>query len=84
MSDILTINENPFYIEIHTINNPNDVIFSTKNKISFFNSKLNILNFEYPESNPNIFYGWGERKGKFFLEDNTRYSLYSNNNNVSN
>lgn len=30
------------------------------------------------------FFGLGERKGDFFLKDDTTYSLYNNNNNVRN
>jgi hypothetical protein len=43
---------------------------------------VNIISFRYPCSDPDKFFGWGERKGNFFLQDNTQYSLYSNPNNI--
>ncbi len=42
----------------------------------------NVLNWEYRNSYPDRFFGLGERKGRFFLENGTTYAFYNNDNNV--
>ena len=41
-----------------------------------------MVNFAQPESNPKRFFGLGERDGPFFLTDKTRYSLFTNSQNL--
>lgn len=42
-----------------------------------------MLTFIQPLSNPDRFFGIGERKGNFFLDDGYQYSLYANANNLN-
>jgi hypothetical protein len=42
----------------------------------------NVFNFEQRFSKKGRFFGLGERKGEFFLQDDTQYQLYNNNNNL--
>jgi hypothetical protein len=41
-----------------------------------------IFTFEQRFSNPKRFFGLGERKDNFFLQDSTVYALYNNDNNL--
>jgi len=41
-----------------------------------------IFTFEQRFSNPKRFFGLGERKDSFFLQDSTVYALYNNDNNL--
>lgn len=42
-----------------------------------------MYNYKMPGSDPKSFFGLGERNGNFFLQDNYQYTLYNNNNNLS-
>eukprot|EP00347_Sterkiella_histriomuscorum_P006383 403352970 len=82
LKDILTYNQDPFYIEIRNPSNKNQILFTTKDQLIFSHIDFNIFNFEQPSSNGERFYGLGERKGDFYLKDKYTYALFSNNNNV--
>jgi hypothetical protein len=43
---------------------------------------VNVFNFISPSSNADRFFGVGERKGEFFLQDRHTYSLYNNRENA--
>ena len=48
-----------------------------------FTIDLEVNNMEFPGADGNKFFGLGERKGEFYLADERRYSLFSNNNNLT-
>lgn len=41
-----------------------------------------MFSFMQPNTDPDKFFGIGERKGEFFLQDGYQYSLYTNNHNL--
>jgi hypothetical protein len=59
----MTINKDPFYFDIHF----EQVLFSTKNTGLIFGHDFCMFSFAQPLSNPDRFFGIGERKGEFFL-----------------
>lgn len=82
LTDVLTINADPFYLEIHQPGNASQVLWSTKNQRQFLHVDFNVFTYTQPSAHPERFFGLQERKGNFFLQDNYMYSLYNNDNNV--
>ena len=41
-----------------------------------------MFSITHPNTDPQKFFGIGERKGEFFLQDNYQYSMYTNNHNL--
>ena len=70
----MTVNSDPFYIEVHSyISNPTDpktVYWTTKDASFIFGHDYAMFNFFQPNTDPDKFFGIGERKGEFFLQDN--------------
>ena len=86
LDTIVTINQNPFYIEVHSYQavstDPKTVYWTTKDTSFIFHTDYAMFSFVQPGANPDRFFGIGERKGEFYLQDNYQYSMYNNNHNL--
>jgi hypothetical protein len=67
LTDILTLNADPFYFEIHDPVVTTNIFFSTKDVLNLFHSDIIAFTLAYPQGG--LFFGLGERAGKFYLED---------------
>ncbi|CDW91804.1 maltase-intestinal-like [Stylonychia lemnae] len=84
LKDILTYGQDPFYIQINHPIKKDKILFSTKDSLSFYHIDFNLVNYQQPSSDQNVFYGIGERNGQFFLQDKYTYALFNNDNNIPN
>lgn len=80
LSDALTYNENPFYIEIyHPVSKK--LLYSTKDQIVINDNFIKIWQCQI-SSNEGRVWGLGERDGDLLIGNSTRISLWSNNQNL--
>lgn len=79
----MTVNQDPFYIEIHSyvenVEDPKTVYWTTKDSSFIFGNDYAMFSFFQPNTDPNKFFGIGEREGNFFLQDNYQYTMHTNN-----
>jgi hypothetical protein len=83
IKDIINVNSDPFYIEIHDPTDSTKIAFSTKLSSTLFTNDFTMFSTFFPLSNSERFFGIGERKGNFWLDDNYQYSLFTNNHDLS-
>lgn len=79
LSDVLTMNADPFYFEIHDTQDPTKIFFSSKDNLNIFHSDITVFTLSYPSSSL-YFYGLAESsKDTFYLEDKKTYHLFASN-----
>jgi hypothetical protein len=83
IKDVINVNSDPFYIEIHDPTDITKIAFSTKLSSTLFTNDFTMFSTFFPLSNSERFFGIGERKGNFWLDDNYQYSMFTNNHDLS-
>jgi hypothetical protein len=82
LKDILQVNtEGPFCFNI-SLPQTIIVLFTTCNQVQLQHKTHSVFNWQMLWHEYNRFFGIGERKGTFFLQNHTTYALYNNDNNA--
>lgn len=58
------------------------IVFTTKDTLSFVSEHFSMYTFSMPLADGTRTFGLGERGGNFFLQDNTVYTLHTNDHNL--
>jgi hypothetical protein len=78
MTDYLTLTSDPFSFKIHDPIDQTKEFFSSADILNVFHSDITAFTIAYPQTG-GLFFGLGERAGKFYLEDKKTYHLFASN-----